>query len=280
MIREIRSRDNALYKYVQTLQKPAVSRREKVLLAEGFRLAEEALNAGLDVLHVLLTASAQTDSNWYRIAPWWEMLQEKADCLLLDETLFRSLSATKQPQGFALVCRSPMVEQPAIPPEPDGLYMLLEAVQDPGNVGTIIRSADAFGFSGVLLVGGCAWPYYDKTLRASMGSAFHLPIYMFDSIGAAYDWLRQAQVRILAATPDGHALDLTDGMVQDDSIHWTRPLAVLVGNEGAVLSQQAIALSDHTLRIPMPGDAESLNVAAAASILAFEMMRRSKPARG
>ncbi|NLW11284.1 MAG: RNA methyltransferase [Clostridiaceae bacterium] len=268
MIREITSKDNPIVKKLKQLDKPSVSRREGQILVEGFRQVQEALQAELEIIHVLITADAQNSKGWQLLADWHQLLCEESDCLLLSENLFRIISGTDTPQGIALVCRTPVMIEPTHKPSHSGLYLLLEEIQDPGNMGTMIRTADAFAFDAVLISSGCVWPYYDKALRASMGSAFHLPVFEFCSIETAVSWLKQSNVKILAADPAGIDLPL---LRQNENVKIGRPAAVIIGNEGRGLSQQARDLADVRIRIPMPGQAESLNAAAAAAIICYEL---------
>jgi TrmH family RNA methyltransferase len=263
MIRQIKSKDNAFYGYMQSLHKPAFSRKENAILIEGFRQVEEALAEGLEINCFVYTPAAQKQNGWSRIEPWWEQLQQ-TDCVELSDHLFKQISATKQPQGVALICKVPVIREPSILPSDTGLYMLLEAVQDPGNLGTIIRIADAFNFDGVLLTSGCVWPYYDKALRSAMGSVFHVPIYSFNGVSDCRAWLKQSGITIIAADPAA--------AIEIGKAEWKRPACIMIGNEGRGLSQEALELSDLRVGIPMPGRAESLNAAAAAAILAYEMM--------
>lgn len=263
MIRQIKSKDNPLFGYMQSLLKPSFSRKENSILAEGFRQVEEALDSGLEIKSFVYTKAAQKQTGWSRIEPWWEQLQQN-ECVELSEQLFKQISATKQPQGVALICKVPVISNPQQLPAENGLYMILEAVQDPGNLGTIIRTADAFGFDGVLLTSGCVWPYYDKVLRSAMGSVFHVPIFSFENIRDCQIWLKQVDTVIIAADPSAKN---SIGQAK-----WKRPACVAIGNEGRGLTETALEISDLRVSIPMPGRAESLNAAAAAAIMAYEMM--------
>lgn len=270
MIREITSKDNPVIKRIRQLDKPSVSRREGLILIEGFRQVEEALKADLEIRYVLIAAGIRNNRGWQQLAQWQHLLCEESDCLLLPDKLFRIVSGTENPQGIALVCKTPVTSQPSHKPSKSGLYLLLEEIQDPGNMGTMIRTADAFAFDAVLLTSGCVWPFYDKALRASMGSAFHLPVYEFSNIQTAADWLELEDIKIIAADPTG--IDLQP-LRQDESRDIGRPAAIVIGNEGRGLSQQAQDLAHYKVRIPMPGQAESLNAAAAAAIICYEVSR-------
>jgi TrmH family RNA methyltransferase len=184
------------------------------------------------------------------------------EAILLPDAMFRTLSATVNTQGIACV-----FIHPGLLPLPDGQasggrFLVLENVQDPGNVGAMIRTTDAMGFDGVIILPGTADPFTPKAVRSAMGSTFHLPIYDGVSAEFAVRWLKRLGCRVYAAHLDGD--DLTsDGL--------SSPGAILIGNEGAGLTDQAAALADVRIRIPMHGLAESLNAACAAAILCYSM---------
>lgn len=268
MIREITSKDNPVIKMVRQLDKPSFSRREGLIFVEGFRLVQEALQAGLEIVHVLITAQTRKSTGWLQLGSWHQLICDESDCIELSENLFRSISGTENPQGIALVCKTPIKLEPTQKPSANGLYLLLEEIQDPGNMGTMIRTADAFAFDAVLITSGCVWPYYDKALRSSMGSVFHLPVFEFNNVETAVSWLKQSDITILAADLNG--IDLPR-LRQNDSVKIGRPAAVIIGNEGRGLTDMALGNADVRLRIPMPGQAESLNAAAAAAIICYEL---------
>ena len=273
--RPISSRENPTYKKIRALREPRKAHQAGLILVEGFRQVEEAVAAGITPQWLLLSPTAFRHERWPALAVQLaEKLQKTSfECLNLDDRLFADLVATTTPQGIALVAESPLkasnwsTEQGA---EPDGLYLVLESIQDPGNLGTMIRTADAFAFTAVILVGATADPYGDKALRAAMGSTFHVRLLQFPAIEPAAAWLRAAGVQLIAADLSGE--ELTTQTIL------SRPAAMLIGNEGNGLSPQAIQLVDRRLKIMMPGRAESLNAAAAAAIFChqFALAARKK----
>jgi TrmH family RNA methyltransferase len=277
--KSITSKDNPAYRQVKALREPRKARKAGLILVEGFRQVEEALAAGLSPRWLLTTGEAQHHERWPRLQEWLLSMPDLLDTcqmLVLSEHLFADLAATQTPQGVAIVVASPMLlaaaELPDLaPPDCDGLYLVLETVQDPGNLGTMIRLADAFAFSAVMLAGPTADPFSEKALRAAMGSAFHVPVMSFPSIESAAAWLGLGKIPLLAADLAGEALSATTAL--------PRSAALLIGNEGSGLSVQALALARQRIRIDMPGRAESLNAAAAAAILCHALAagRRDGP---
>jgi TrmH family RNA methyltransferase len=151
------------------------------------------------------------------------------------------------------------------------LILFCIEVQDPGNLGTIIRTADAAGATGVILSRGTVDLFNSKVVRASMGSIFHLPIVRIKELVETLDKLKKNQLRIVAAdhraSQDYHQADLSG------------PAAILVGNEGAGLPNEVLRLADETVKIPMPGQAESLNVGVASGIILYEALRQRQYGR-
>lgn len=192
-------------------------------------------------------------------------LPAEATVFSLPDRLFNQLCETRQPQGVALVCQSPLLEQPDGPPSAEGLYLIAEGIQDPGNLGTMIRTADAFAFDGVILTEGTVYPFNDKVLRAAMGSCFHIPLLEMKDISTIMAWLKQNPTgsTLLSADLGGQA-----GLPEDLLL----PAALVIGNEGRGISEQARQLCSWQISIPMPGRAESLNAASAAAILSRDLM--------
>lgn len=178
--------------------------------------------------------------------------------------LMRSISPMEAPQGALFLARMPRQELPES--LPGRRYLALEGVQDPGNVGTILRTADAFGADGLLLLPGCADLYNPKTVRSSMGALFRLPAW-------------SCTLPQLEALAERAALPLLGAALRADTVDVRRADLrrgiVLVGSEGRGLSAGALAACDRTVRIPMSERCESLNAAAAAAVLLWEGCRQS-----
>lgn len=165
----ITSRQNPLMVRIKKLgQSRALRREEGVFVCEGPKLIEEALKWGASV-ETVLTAEGRT---------WPEELSREARQVEVPDSLLRAVSSVETPQGLLAVCRTPALT----PPDKlsGGRYLVLDGVQDPGNLGTIWRTADAFGADGLLLVNGCADPWSPKTIRATMGACFRLPAWETD----------------------------------------------------------------------------------------------------
>ena len=251
----ITSRDNPLIKETAALLKDKKLRKESGLfVAEGARLCSEAARSGAFVLRVFLTESARKTYAGYLS----DLCDAAEEVYTVSDSVAEKLSDTKTPQGVFAVCR--FAEKPVSFGE-EGLFVLLSELQDPGNLGTILRTCEAMAVRGVLLC-GCVDPFSPKALRSSMGCLFRLPVKVFSTTAEALSLLREHGVTAYASALSTTAESLP-------SVCFSPRSAVLIGNEGNGLSAETIAACDHTVMIPMPGEAESLNAASAAAILIY-----------
>ena len=176
------------------------------------------------------------------------------------EDVMQSLSAMKSPQGVLFLCRMPAEEAPRT--LPGSRYLVLDGLQDPGNVGTIWRTADALGADGILLVNDCADPWNHKTVRATMGACFRLPVYELDG-DALGDLLSRSGIALYATALREDTLDIKTADLSRS--------AVVIGSEGQGVSARLLAMSEKTLKIPMRDRCESLNAASAATVVLWQM---------
>lgn len=246
------SRKNPLLEQIRRLDSGAYRRERGEFLCDSPKLVEEALRHGAQVTTLVVSDGTALPQG----------LPPDVRCVTVPADVMTSISPLRTPQGMLAVCRMP---ETALPDRLTGQrYVVLDGVQDPGNVGTVIRTADAFGCDGVLLLSGCADPYSVKTLRASMGAVFRIPVWQTDAaamrarLDAAGLPLYGAALR--SDTEDVRALEL-------------RRCAVAIGSEGRGLTEQVLALCDRTVRIPMAAHCESLNAAMAAAVLLWEAYR-------
>ena len=193
------------------------------------------------------------------------MLERARQSYLVADHVAGLLSSTKSPQGVFCQCRWPQGLR-AGDAAGGGACAVLEDLQDPGNLGTILRTAEALGIGRVVLLGDCCDPLSPKALRASMGAVFRLGLSLERSRQGLFSRLRGEGFRLLASVPDSAALPVTEVDFSQG------PCAVFIGNEGNGLSQETIAQCQR-VTIPMAGRAESLNASAAATILLWEMAR-------
>lgn len=257
----ITSRSNPAFRQLEKIRKAPQRAEPPALFLEGLRLCADAISSGVEVQQVILS---EQGAERPEIRSLVESITPVPPTILLSDYLFARLAATEEPQGIALLGTPPLTASEHVPAVADGLYLVLEGVSDPGNVGTLIRTADAFAFTAVLVMPDTASPFGDKAVRSSMGSCFHIPIITIDSIAGLRDYLDQAGLALYAADLDGSSLN---------SDPFTRPGALLVGNEARGISTAAREASDVVVTIPMPGQAESLNAAAAGAVLCYSLRK-------
>jgi TrmH family RNA methyltransferase len=256
----ITSTQNERVKDIRSLVRRRVRQREGRFFVEGTRLADEVVRAGIRPALVFYTEAWAGTPTGQRLLPALQRAEEGA--WPVSEGVMAAAADTQAPQGVLVVV--PFVD---LPPQP-GLILILDRVRDPGNLGTILRSAEAAGAGQVLLAPGTVDVYNPKVVRGAMGAHFRLPV-------AALDWPAIGQ-RVA-----GRAVWLADmaGEVAYETVDWTRPAALIVGGEAAGAGNEAAALATGRVLIPMTGGAESLNAAMAATVILFEAARqhRSRP---
>ena len=256
-MKTITSVQNPVVKAARALAQAQERARAGAFLLDGEHMVQEALRVCPDRVRCLFVQEA-------RAQRYAGLLKDaKADVYAVPEHVMEALTQVRAPQGVAAVCAQP----PAAAPEAmEGRLVLLENVQDPGNVGTIVRTLDAAGFDGLLLTPGCADPFGPKALRASMGSALRVPVGRTPDAAEAVKALNARGYATLAATLDGTPF-------------YDRPplpdrLCLLVGNEGAGLQNATAQACRYRFRLPMRGGVESLNAAAAAAVFLYDLMNR------
>ena len=231
---------------------------ENTYLVEGPQLVVEALESNLKVQLVVVSESFSQDALAAKI------VSSGIQCVSISERTFNTLSTTKSPQpAVALVeCHDKKLEELI---DSQGTLLVLEEVSDPGNAGTLVRSAESFGISGVVLVGGVD-PYNPKFVRASAGSLFRVPFMQADESQSVLRSLSDFGYLSWAAVPEGGVSPET---VKEDS-----PIAVVLGNEPRGLNEETIKACNGRLSVPTVGLSDSLNVAVAGSIILFLFSQR------
>ena len=275
------SRDNRWLKEFRMALRGGLPTESGSVGAEGVRLVEEALRSGCRIEAVLFSESGERHHE--RLAPLTDRPEMAFPILRTTDRLFEGLADTEHPQGVAALveprtaaCDDLLrVTNDACSP----LLVVLAGVQDPGNVGTILRTAAAFGATGAVTTAsgqsGTASPFSPKALRASAGAALHLPILAGMSLPILLTQLRVANVRTLASSVH-EPQEGDQALLAPWEVDWCQPVALLVGNEGAGLPEEVERSADARIRIPMASGIESLNAAAAAAVLFYEAARQRK----
>jgi RNA methyltransferase, TrmH family len=262
-LRRIEGRHNSLVKELRRAFSQGELTESGACAIEGVRILEEAIRSGLRLEAVFFSASAETRAE--RLLP---QIAAHVETLLLPDKLFAGAVPSGSPQGVAAMVRvKQFTLQDIVRGVRSGVVVAVAGVQDPGNVGTIVRSAEAFGASGVVLGENTVSPYNSKVVRASAGSVFRLPVVRAE-LGDAISILREHQARLLA-TSSHRGTPLNEA-------NFTPPAAVFIGNEGAGLTRDVLAQMDEVIAIPHAPQVESLNAGVAASIVLYEAARRKR----
>ena len=255
----------ALQTMIRDLGRRRGRERRGLALAEGIRLVEEAVAAGIPLRGVAISPALETTTRGKALK---SALSARAVRIEeVSERELADLADTEQPQGIVAVIEPRQWRLEDIPVAAGSVILALDAVQDPGNVGTMLRTAFGLGSAGMVALKGTAELTSPKVLRGSMGAAFRLPAVQCEP-EEFLSWAREHRVRIVLTAADGEPLEAGRALRETRA-----PLAVVVGNEGAGVGAALAAAADLRLAIPLAPGAESLNVAVAAGIFLYEVMR-------
>jgi TrmH family RNA methyltransferase len=261
--RAVTSLQNERVKLIRSLEMRKVRRETGLFVAEGASVLVTARDAGwTPKMLVFLAGSAQTGIarallDWAQAAG--------AECLEVSEAVLAKVAAKDNPQTVLAVFEQRWAGEPdAAAVAGDGVWLALEAVRDPGNLGTIVRTADAVGAGGIVLVGACVDPYARECVRATMGSIFHVPLVRMAPerfLAWAAGWRGDLVGTRLSAREDFRAVD------------YRGPTLLLMGSEGPGLSPELAGACSRLVKIPMAGRLDSLNLAAATALMLYEIRR-------
>lgn len=256
MISTLTSLKNDLVKRAASLKMKKYRQKEGLFLLEGKRAVEEALAS-----HWTLRALFFT-----RLPEGWERRAEESTLSWYEVPLpvLQKITATEDPQSVAALVEIRQENLDSFAPE-RGFVLVLDQIRDPGNLGTLIRTADALGAAGVVLLEDTADLYNPKVVRSTMGSLFHLPVCTGVKAGKLEAWCRKNGYALWATALEG-AEDVT-------KLQWPAKTALVLGSEAEGVSPEILAAADQKVKIPMAGQAESLNVAVAGGIVMFEAAR-------
>ncbi len=261
----ITAKDNPVIKRYKRLRDQKKARRsEGLFVCEGLRIVSDALQHGTSVQQLLLTESAYEKHS----AALLPMLGETGRVLLISDSIGSALADTEHTQGVFAVCHAVQRGTLESMLSSKGKYLVLCNLQDPGNMGMILRTADALGVDAILSCGSCEL-YSPKVVRATMGSVFRVPFYEQEDAQVLLQLLRDKGIHSYAAVPAAGAVPLPECTLGEGSAIW-------IGNEGNGLPADVIAGCDTSVTIPMQGGPESLNAAMAAGILMWEMMKMKR----
>lgn len=260
----ITSSANARVKQIVQWQSKAKERRkDKVFLAEGIKMYEEAPEAFIREVYL----SQDMEEKACKMPLLWEKLKRMGYETVSDD-VFSKMSDTQTPQGILTVLNQPQYQLEELLKQPHPLFVVLENLQDPGNLGTIIRTGEGAGITGVIMSSRTVDIYNPKTIRATMGSIYRVPFLYVEDLGEALEQLHARGVHTYAAHLQGETFY--------DTFSFREPTAFLIGNEGNGLTKETADLAESYLKIPMEGQVESLNAAVATALLMYEAHRQRK----
>lgn len=253
-MREISSKDNKIFRLCEQLSHKKYRDKLGLYLIEGENLLEEAVKNGAAIKTVLMCRD-------YRGSLFGT--EDKAFCL--SDKLFEQLSQTETTQGIMAIVEKPELSPDRFLDRGGGNFIVLDRLQDPGNIGTILRTADAAGYELAIVMKGTADVFSPKAVRAATGSLFRMPVVFMDSVDELMEFTRAAGKKLVATCFD------TDRYYYDENLKGN--IALIIGNEGSGISRELIECSDLKIKIPMHGNIESLNASVAAGILMYEAVR-------
>ncbi len=258
-MKELTSLKNPIVQAARALDAAKERARQGAFLCDGEHMVTEALSVCPERVRTLFVDMDCVE----RFTALLDKAPAAADIYAVPANVMAAISQVKTPQGIAAVVAFP----DSLPVEQlTGQLILLENVQDPGNVGTILRTLDAAGFAGCILTKGCADPFAPKALRATMGSALRIPISFVEDAIPAVEALNQRGYATIAASLDGEPFYQREPLSQ--------PVCVLIGNEGQGLTPAVQAACTHRYKLPMRGGSESLNAGIAAAVMMYDLMNR------
>jgi TrmH family RNA methyltransferase len=265
MAETISSAANPLVKRIRLLANRKYRREQGAFVVEGIQPVWRAVAAGWQVEALIADQDLRPDS------PAASMLAEAAGhgtrVVQLTHDLFQRLANRDGTPGLLAIVRSRYLELADLAIVPGAVFVALNQISNPGNLGTIVRTADAVGGSGVILIGECTDPYAPTSVKASMGSIFAVPVASAPDASSFLEWAGAHQIAVLATS--GRA------EVEHWDLPYQPPLALLFGSEGDGLPDELLARASARIKIPMTGTAESLNLAAAAAVLLYEAKRHA-----
>lgn len=241
----------------ELLKKKAARKKYQLFVIEGLRAVKEIPQS---IKIETLLVSEEVEEALY------EGVQTK-EILVMPASIFNTISETISPQGIMAVVESVDIRLTELNLQ-DGPYLLLENLQDPGNLGTIIRTAHAFDFKGILMTKGCVDLYSPKVVRATMSSLFYSPIVIDENIETYIEYIKEKNIKLYTTALDDKAKMLGE-------VSFEKNMVLVIGNEGNGVSEYCLQHTDHTIMIPMPGGAESLNASVASAVCMYEILRQN-----
>lgn len=260
---EITSLQNPLIKEIKSLYRKKQRMKSKSFIIEGIKTIEEAIVNGHPIKNIIYTDQLLTTKDGEE---FFQGIKHMKNLVYVPNNIFKEISDTENPQGILGIASFEYRDMVEIEREDKPFLLYLDGVQDPGNMGTIIRTADAFKVDGIIITEGCVDPYNPKVVRATMGSIFRVPLYYVLDGVEELNRLKDKGIKI-------YATSLEESRFIYD-VDFKESLLLVIGNESKGVSEEIFSLSHRLIKIPMPGKAESLNAGVAASIIMYEVLKQ------
>lgn len=258
---EIISPNNPMIKEIASLKIRKNRWKTGLYTAEGFKIAWEAVNGGRAVEKLIFSDNILNSEESEKLISAFNNYRE---CIKVPQKIFASISSMESPQGIIAILK---IENNSLANlSSDGNYIFLAGLQDPGNCGTIIRSAEAFNFKGIIFGKGSVDPFNQKAVQASMGSILRTKLYFSDDDEKTLNLLKEKGFRLIATSLESNN--------KLSEFEFTNKDILIIGNEGKGISERILSLSDILITIPMGGEAESLNAGVAASLMMYQTSLR------
>lgn len=264
----ITSSKNPDVKFLRSLEKKKYREREKVFVIEGIRIIEDALADGAKFIKVFHAPMLELNSRGLELLE--DLRSQGVEEIMLSDQLFNQIAGTETPQGLLAILEQPQYRLDDLM-ERESLYphlIMINGVQDPGNLGTILRTTAGAGWAGAMITKGTVDLYNPKSLRATMGAVHKLPIYRIEEdLDSLWNRLKERGYQVVATSLEGE--------VWHFQVDFRQPTVLIVGNEGNGVEPDLLDAADQLVKIPMAPSAESLNVAIATGVLIFEGVRQN-----
>jgi RNA methyltransferase, TrmH family len=257
------SLSNPTIKHIRALRQRKAREESGQCWIEGIRLVGEAVQAGAEIEHLVVAPDLLTSDFAHELLA--AQAQAGVTYLEVSAEVFRSLSAKDGPQGIAAVVRQRWHSLATLPATNGIGYIALDAIADPGNLGTILRTADAVGTGGVILLGPTTDPYDPAAVRASMGALFAQPL-VRSSFAELQAWARQRQFPLIGTSDRGPN--------HFQQVAYKLPAVLLMGSEREGLADEQLAACELVVHLPMAGRSDSLNLAVATGVMLYELLRQ------
>ncbi len=253
--------------FARSLKKRKVREAEHRFIIEGISFVEEALKSGVHLDYLICTEKGLQREKGRSLIEHPGLAN--VTLYIVEERIFEKIAETETPQGILAVGRMPVWTEEGILQKREGTWLVLDALQDPGNLGTILRTAEAVEVKAVFLGEGTVDLYNSKVLRATMGSVFRVPTFSKVNLKELLGRMKESGIFVIAADP------YSDKIYYRTDLRCPR-LSVVIGNEGRGISPEILALSDNRIKIPLRGKVESLNAAVATALILYEIQRQKQ----